>query len=77
MDISSTLLKSQAQVELVAIALSLTTKHRIKTNMGCASTDFWVLCEEGEYRGVEYKDIPPTGKQIAWIETSIDRIADG
>ncbi len=32
---------------------------------------------KGEYRGVEFKGIPPTGKQITWTETSIDRIADG
>ena len=31
----------------------------------------------GEYRGLEYKDIPPTGKQVTWTETSIDRIVDG
>jgi predicted ester cyclase len=32
---------------------------------------------KGEYRGIEFKGIPPTGKQITWTQTSIDRIADG
>jgi len=32
---------------------------------------------KGEYRGVEFKGIPPTGKQITWTITTIDRIADG
>jgi predicted ester cyclase len=32
---------------------------------------------KGEYRGLEFKGIPPTGKQITWTFTSIDRIADG
>jgi len=32
---------------------------------------------KGEYRGLEFKGIPPTGKQITWTITTIDRIADG
>ena len=32
---------------------------------------------KGEYRGLEFKGIPPTGKQVTWTFTSIDRIADG
>ena len=31
----------------------------------------------GEYRGLIYKGIPPTGKQVTWTETWIWRIADG
>ncbi len=31
----------------------------------------------GEYRGLTYKGIPPTGKQVTWTETWIERIADG
>ena len=31
----------------------------------------------GEYRGLTYKGIPPTGKQVTWTETQIFRIADG
>jgi predicted ester cyclase len=31
----------------------------------------------GEYRGLTYKSIPPTGKQVTWTFTSIDRIRDG
>jgi predicted ester cyclase len=31
----------------------------------------------GEYRGLTYKGIPPTGKQVMWTYTSIDRIIDG
>jgi predicted ester cyclase len=31
----------------------------------------------GEYRGLTYKSIPPTGKQITWTYTAIDRIHDG
>src|SRR5438067_1644058 len=31
----------------------------------------------GEYRGLTYKGIPPTGKQVTWTYTSIDRIRDG
>ncbi len=30
-----------------------------------------------EYRGLTYKGIPPTGKQVTWTETWINRIADG
>jgi predicted ester cyclase len=29
------------------------------------------------YRGLTYKGIPPTGKQVTWTETWIERIADG
>ena len=32
---------------------------------------------KGEYRGMTYKGIPPTGKQVTWTETQIFRIADG
>jgi steroid delta-isomerase-like uncharacterized protein len=32
---------------------------------------------KGEYRGLTYKGIPPTGKQVTWTETQIFRIADG
>jgi predicted ester cyclase len=31
----------------------------------------------GEYRGLAEKGIPPTGKQVTWTETWIDRITDG
>jgi len=31
----------------------------------------------GEYRGLSFKGIPPTGKQAAWTVTAIDRVADG
>jgi predicted ester cyclase len=31
----------------------------------------------GEYRGLTYKGIPPTGKQVTWTYTAIDRILDG
>src|SRR2546421_10706458 len=31
----------------------------------------------GEYRGLTYKGIPPTGKQVTWTETQIFRLADG
>ena len=31
----------------------------------------------GEYWGLTYKGIPPTGKQVTWTETQIFRIADG
>jgi predicted ester cyclase len=31
----------------------------------------------GEYRGMSFKGIPPTGKQVTWTITAIDRIADG
>jgi predicted ester cyclase len=31
----------------------------------------------GEYRGLSYKGIPPTGKQVMWTEVQIFRIADG
>jgi predicted ester cyclase len=31
----------------------------------------------GEYRGLTFKGIPPTGKQVTWTETQIFRIADG
>ena len=31
----------------------------------------------GEYWGLTFKDIPPTGKQVMWTETAIDRIVDG
>jgi predicted ester cyclase len=31
----------------------------------------------GEYRGLEFKGIPPTGKQVTWTETEISRIRDG
>ena len=31
----------------------------------------------GEYRGLTYKGIPPTGKLVTWTETQIFRIADG
>ncbi len=31
----------------------------------------------GEYRGLTYKGIPPTGKQVTWTYTVIDRILDG
>ena len=30
-----------------------------------------------EYRGLAYKGIPPTGKQVTWTETQIFRIAEG
>jgi predicted ester cyclase len=33
--------------------------------------------QTGEYRGLTYKGIPPTGKQVTWTETLIFRIADG
>jgi predicted ester cyclase len=32
---------------------------------------------KGEYRGLEFKGIPPTGKQVTWTFTAIDRLADG
>jgi predicted ester cyclase len=32
---------------------------------------------EGEYRGLTFKGIPPTGKQVIWTLTDIVRIADG
>ena len=32
---------------------------------------------KGEYRGLEFKGIPPTGKQVTWTQTSIDRIVNG
>ena len=31
----------------------------------------------GEYQGLIYKGIPPTGKQVTWTETWINRITDG
>ena len=31
----------------------------------------------GEYRGLTYKGIPPTGKQVMWTETQIYRLANG
>ncbi len=31
----------------------------------------------GEYRGLTFKGIPPTGKQATWTMTFIDRIHDG
>ena len=31
----------------------------------------------GEYRGLSFKGIPPTGKQVTWTVTAIDRIDDG
>jgi predicted ester cyclase len=31
----------------------------------------------GEYRGLIYKGMPPTDKQVTWTETWIFRIADG
>ena len=31
----------------------------------------------GEYRGLAYKGIPPTGKLVTWTYTSIDRVVDG
>ena|SRR5215469_6026848 len=31
----------------------------------------------GEYRGLEFTGIPPTGKQITWMITWIYRLADG
>jgi len=31
----------------------------------------------GEYRGLTYKSIPPTGKQVRWTYTAIVRILDG
>jgi predicted ester cyclase len=31
----------------------------------------------GEYRGLEFKGIPPTGKPVAWTFTAIDRLANG
>ena len=31
----------------------------------------------GEYRGLTYKSIPPTGKQVTWTFTEIVRILDG
>jgi len=31
----------------------------------------------GEYRGLIYQGIPPTGKQVTWTETWIWRIVDG
>jgi predicted ester cyclase len=33
--------------------------------------------QTGEYRGLTYKGIPPTGKQVTWTETWIYRIRDG
>lgn len=33
--------------------------------------------QAGEYRGLTYKGVPPTSKQITWTYTSIDRIIDG
>src|SRR5436853_7280977 len=32
---------------------------------------------QGEYQGLIYKGIPPTGKQVTWTETWINRITDG
>jgi predicted ester cyclase len=32
---------------------------------------------QGEYWGLTFKDIHPTGKQVRWTETAIDRIVDG
>jgi predicted ester cyclase len=37
----------------------------------------WRGTHKGEYRGLTHKGIPPTGKQVTWTDTSIDRIADG
>jgi predicted ester cyclase len=31
----------------------------------------------GEYRGLTFKGIPPTGKQVTWTETQIFRLASG
>ena len=31
----------------------------------------------GEYRGLTYKGMPPTGKQVTWTETHIYRLAAG
>lgn len=31
----------------------------------------------GEYRGLAYKGVSPTGKQVTWTYISIDRIIDG
>lgn len=31
----------------------------------------------GEYRGLTYKGMPPTGKQVTWTETHIFRLAAG
>src|SRR5438270_12886248 len=31
----------------------------------------------GEYRGLTYKGMPPTGKQVMWTETHIYRLAAG
>jgi len=31
----------------------------------------------GEYRGLTYKGMPPTGKQVTWTETQIFRLAAG
>lgn len=32
---------------------------------------------KGEYQGLEFKGIPPTGKEATWTMTYIDRLADG
>jgi predicted ester cyclase len=32
---------------------------------------------QGPYWGLTFQDISPTGKQVAWTETAIDRIVDG
>jgi predicted ester cyclase len=32
---------------------------------------------QGEYWSQTLKDIPPSGKQVTWTETAIDRIVDG
>ena len=32
---------------------------------------------KGEYRGLTFKGIPPTGKQVTWTMTDISRILDG
>ncbi len=32
---------------------------------------------QGEYRGLTFKGIPPTGKQVTWTMTDISRIRDG
>jgi len=32
---------------------------------------------QGEYWGLTFQDIRPTGKQVTWTETAIDRIVDG
>jgi predicted ester cyclase len=37
----------------------------------------WRGTHTGEYRGIGFKGIPPTGRQVMWTETWISRIADG